>query len=87
MSIQLQQSNDYPYIRAWGKEFGSYPYYINRAIERARAVNAPHDTVYLTLKDEPTTLSELKNEEVKRKLIRSVHGPAWTCWPDKVEGS
>jgi hypothetical protein len=37
---------DYPLIRAWGRQMGSMPYYIEAQVARARQTNAPHDALY-----------------------------------------
>ncbi len=36
----------YPFIRIWGQQRGSYPYYIDKQIEQARADNAPWNAIY-----------------------------------------
>lgn len=38
--------DDYKYIWAWGKMFGSMDYYIDRQIKKAREGNAPLDALY-----------------------------------------
>lgn len=51
-------TNDYPYIRAWGKLMGSYRYFIEDEIDRARSEGAPlnatsrgHDGTWSTTDD------------------------------------
>ena len=39
-------SNDYPYIRAWGRMLGSDSYYIDRQVAQARTDGAPPNAVY-----------------------------------------
>ena len=41
---------DYPYIRAWYRISGSFPYYIEQQVELARKDNAPHDAVFGKIK-------------------------------------
>ena len=38
--------NDYIYIREWHRDSGSYPYYINDMVAKARADRAPATAVY-----------------------------------------
>lgn len=37
---------DYVYIRAWGQTLGSFPYYIEGEVEKARHSNAPETAIY-----------------------------------------
>ena len=37
---------DYPAIRAWGAKLGSYGYYIDNELKRARATKAPQDAIH-----------------------------------------
>jgi hypothetical protein len=39
-------ANDYPAIRAWGKQSGSMKYYIDAQVEKARAAKAPQNATY-----------------------------------------
>lgn len=36
----------YKWIRAWGFLLGSYPYYVNEQIQRAKDTNAPETAIY-----------------------------------------
>jgi len=54
--------NEYPYLYHWGKMMGSFDYYINDQIEKAKKLNAPKNTIYFT-KDVPVTFDEVKNPE------------------------
>ena len=38
--------HEYPYITVWGKMMGSYDYYIESQIRRARETNAPSTAIY-----------------------------------------
>jgi hypothetical protein len=37
---------DYPGIRAWGKRLGSYGYYIDAQVQKARETKAPQNAIY-----------------------------------------
>lgn len=37
---------DYAYVRAWGQTLGSFPYYIEGEVEKARRSNAPETAIY-----------------------------------------
>lgn len=39
-------TTDYIYVRQWGHELGSYPYYVNRQVGKAREAGAPQDALY-----------------------------------------
>ena len=39
-------SNDYPFIRAWGRIMGSHRDYIDHQVELAREDQAPPDAIY-----------------------------------------
>ena len=40
------QTKDYPYLRAWCKMMGSYDYYLQAQLEKARKDKAPEDAIY-----------------------------------------
>jgi len=42
----MPNSKPYHYIRAWGEHMGSYPYYINDQIAKARTQGAPENAIY-----------------------------------------
>lgn len=37
---------EYPYIRAWGARLGSYAYFIDEQVEKARTLGAPANAIY-----------------------------------------
>ena len=61
---------DYPYIRAWYRISGSFPYYIEQQVELARKDNAPHDAVFRHL-NQPVwyTINQIGNKETKAAII------------------
>lgn len=61
---------DYPYIRAWYRISGSFPYYIEQQVELARQENAPHDAVFRHL-NQPIwyTVNQIGNKETKTAII------------------
>lgn len=62
---------DYKYIRAWGIMMGSFEYYINGEIQKAKDDNAPTDAIYK--KDGVwATFSEIKSEDTKKRVAEIV---------------
>lgn len=39
----MPKNDDYPWVRAYGRAMGSYPYYVNDQVAQARADNAPQN--------------------------------------------
>jgi len=42
----MPRAEEYIAIEAWGRDMGSYPYYIKDQQERAAATNAPLDAIF-----------------------------------------
>ena len=59
---------DYKYVRAWNIMMGSFDYYINSEVEKAKQDKAPDDAIYKNHLDKWVTVSEIKNEETKRQV-------------------
>lgn len=61
---------DYPLIRAWGyRIMGSYKYYVEMQLARARENNAPQDAVYRNEDGTWNRLDDIQNPMVKSQLI------------------
>jgi len=58
---------DYLYIRAWGKLLGSFDYYIENEVCKARKDNAPQTAIY---RNDDKTWQTVENvcEETKRQV-------------------
>lgn len=60
------KNNDYPCIRAWDQMMGSYAYFTEQQIERARAENAPQDaTFYNDTKKRWSTLKDIASAQTQ----------------------
>lgn len=53
---------DYAYIRAWGELLGSFPYYIEGEIEKARRDRAPQTAIYRRQDGSWATFEEIRSE-------------------------
>lgn len=42
----MAKNTDYPFIRLWGQLMGSFSYYIQDQLERARQTNAPRTATF-----------------------------------------
>ena len=42
----MSTNSSYPYLRLWCKQAGSYAYYVERQVKRARETNAPPDALF-----------------------------------------
>lgn len=64
-----QSVRDYPWIRAWDRMMGSFSYWTDMQLIRARADNAPQDAVYYN-QDVGlwVTLEEIESEETRTRL-------------------
>lgn len=58
--------SDYKCIAAWGKQMGSYAYYIKMQQEKCAAMQAPKGTIYFKGEDgdKPVTIEQVKNMAV-----------------------
>lgn len=64
---KVNKMKQYKTIALWGKEFGSYDYYILDQIERAKRDNAPADAIY-EHNGVWVTLGEVENKELRIRL-------------------
>ncbi len=67
----------YKHLVAWCKMMGSYNYYIEDQIAKAKATNAPEDAIYEKMAedgsgptDEWARFSEVTNQDTKMKIER-----------------
>jgi len=42
---------DYPMLRAWCLMMGSYPYFINQELAKAKETNAPQESIYSRIQE------------------------------------
>ena len=54
---------DYPYLRMWCGMMGSFNYYTENQLAKAREMKAPDNTIYFR-EDGPVTFDEVTNPEV-----------------------
>jgi hypothetical protein len=66
-------NTDYKWIRAWGRMMGSYDYYINGEVERARADRAPQNAIFKRDSGWATTAG-IQSDSTKENL-RQIAGP------------
>jgi hypothetical protein len=61
-------ANDYPYIRSWGRIMGSFRYFVEDEIDRARVDGAPQNAIHR--KDDGTwaTTDDVRSDETRRRL-------------------
>ncbi len=52
---------DYPFLRAWGRMMGSYPYFVDEQVERARKEQAPSDAIYRDMQGRWARYSEIRS--------------------------
>lgn len=68
------KNKQYVFIRLWGALMGSYDYYVQDEIQRARETDAPEDAIYErsgiggVRTGEWARFSEIENESTKRQL-------------------
>lgn len=60
---------DYPFIRLWHETSGSFPYYINDLVNKARAENAPSTAIYRA-DDGWKVVDDIKSLETAYRLHR-----------------
>ena len=63
---------DYKYIRAWGISLGSFDYYIENQIAKAKEDNAPQTAIYKRQDGTWATFEEIKREDTKEEIARLV---------------
>lgn len=56
---------DYPAIRAWGRNMGSYGYYIDNELALARSTKAPQDAIYPRKDSEGKVKGWARIEDIK----------------------
>ena len=59
---------DYKYIRAWGYSLGSFDYYIENQIAKAKEDNAPPTAVYKRQDGTWATFEEIKRDDTKEEI-------------------
>lgn len=64
----------YPYIYAWGKNLGSFNYYIQEQINLAEKENAPERAIYRRDTGEWIIIDEIENIPLRDFLIKHVEG-------------
>ncbi|EWM19623.1 hypothetical protein [Kutzneria sp. 744] len=62
------QNNDYPYVRAWGDLMGSYSYFINDQVMRARADGAPANATHRRHDGTWATTDDILRSDTRRQL-------------------
>ena len=63
---------DYKYIRAWGISLGSFDYYIENQIAKAKEDNAPQTAIYKRQDGTWATFEEIKREDTKEEIMRII---------------
>lgn len=61
-------SNDYHWIREWGKLLGSHDEYIDRQVEKARRDNAPENAIYKSNDGRWVTTDDVTSGETRHAL-------------------
>jgi hypothetical protein len=61
-------SNDYPFIRAWGRIMGSHRDYIDHQVELARQDQARPDAIYRRDDGTWATTDEILRSDTRRRL-------------------
>ena len=62
----------YWFVKAWGKQMGSFQYYIDRQVELAREEGAPHNAIYRDTEGTWHTVNDVKDESTRDRLRRDV---------------
>jgi hypothetical protein len=62
----------YPFIRLWGKEMGSFPYYINDQIARATEDRAPYNAIYRRDDGVWRTVDDIEGTDRQLAMYRKV---------------
>ena len=63
---------DYLYIRAWGTALGSFLYYIEDQVEKARRDHAPETAIYRRQDGSWAVFEEIAAEDVKAHIAALV---------------
>lgn len=69
---------EYPYIQAWGERLGSYQYYINDQIAKARESHAPANAIYQRQDGSWATADEVTEPTTRAYLeaaVGIINGP------------
>lgn len=81
--VRKKKVPDYPYIRAWCRMMGSYDYYLQNQLHRARAEKAPFDAVFERTELGGTKtgvwarFSEVENESTLDRIRKIMEGWGW----------
>lgn len=63
---------DYKYIRAWERIMGSFPYYREMQLQKARADGAPETAIFRREDGTWATFEEIKSESTKKQVANIV---------------
>lgn len=62
----------YLYVRAWGKMLNSYPWYVEREVEKAKTDNAPETAIYRRDDGKWAVFEDIENKAVKVRIADMV---------------
>lgn len=62
----------YLYIRAWGKVLNSFPWYVEREVEKAKSENAHETAIYRRDDGSWAVFEDIENEAVKVRIADMV---------------
>lgn len=63
---------DYVYIRAWGQTLGSFPYYIEGEVEKARKESAPETAIYRRSDGTWVTFEDIERQNTKQRILEII---------------
>jgi hypothetical protein len=61
-------TDDYPWIWRWGRLLGSFSYYIENEVKRAREDGAPQNAIYRRNDGTWATTDDVTSEDTRRQL-------------------
>lgn len=64
----MPKRNEYPWIVAWGRMLGSYPYYIDQQVAQARHDGAPNTAIYKDSTGTWQTTDDITSELTRHRL-------------------
>ena len=62
----------YLYVRAWGKLLNSYPWYVEREVEKAKSENASETAIYRREDGSWAVFGDIENEAAKIRVAAMV---------------
>ena len=78
MANHPNRTQDYPFIRAWGKMMGSFDYYIQEQVGMARHDRAP-ETAIFKREDGWATIDSVTDPHTRHYfMVRGLMNPDWT---------